>query len=432
MAMRFLSWCLGNFPRAIFLPKNKLQSLIFRVIRPHHRYRYNWITDRSKEVEFFSYHSQACKTIGKSSNLKKGASLDKILLLSLVFWIQGETVSRADAFSDFPEPPPPEFIAPELPTIIIKAVGDIILGTNYPSNQLPSNPATLFNRVQPLLQDADVVFGNFESTLTRHPTTPKVPSAGIVYAFRTPPEYAQFLQQAGFNVLSVANNHSYDFTEQGFRDTLRHLENAGMMAVGEKGKIVYTEVNGIEIAWVGFSYLGYHNSINNLPQANALIREASDRADITIVSVHAGAEGNNALRVQNRTETYLGENRGNMVLFSHNAIANGADLILGHGPHVPRALELRNGKLIAYSLGNFMGYRTLNTAGANGYSLVLEIEVDDLGNFIRGQIHPVRLDSQGIPHPDSERRSINLMRQLTTQDFPNTPLIIDPNGQISF
>lgn len=366
------------------------------------------------------------------SRLSRWTSPWFIVLFGMVFVTQTQKPSRPDSVLTLPEPPPPEFIAPELPTITIKAVGDIILGTNYPNNQLPPNPSILFNRVQPLLQDADVLFGNFESTLTRHPTTPKVPSAGRVYAFRTPPEYAQFLQQAGFDVLSVANNHSYDFTEQGFRDTLGHLSNVGILPVGEKGKIVYTEVNGIQVAWLGFSYLGYHNSINNLSEANRLISEASDRADITIVSVHAGAEGNNALRVQNRTETFYGENRGNMVLFSQNAIANGADLILGHGPHVPRALELRNGKLIAYSLGNFMGYRTLSTAGANGESFVLEIELDDFGNFIQGQIHPIRLDSQGIPYPDPEGRSINLIRQLTRQDFPNTPLVIDEEGMLSF
>jgi poly-gamma-glutamate capsule biosynthesis protein CapA/YwtB (metallophosphatase superfamily) len=356
----------------------------------------------------------------------------KIGILSVIFWNPLGWVSKADPFFKFPEPPPPEFIAPELPTIIIKAVGDTILGTDYPNSQLPSNPNALFSRVHPVLQNADVVFGNFESTLTTHPTTSKTPTTGRVYAFRTPPHYAKFLQQAGFHILSVANNHSYDFTQQGFSDTIHHLEQAGMAAVGEKGKIVYTEVNGLSVAWLGFSYLGHHNSIHNLSEATTLIRQASETADIVIVSIHAGAEGRNALRVSNQTETFLGENRGNLVAFSRHAIAQGADLILGHGPHVPRALELHNGKLIAYSLGNFIGYRTLSTAGETGYSLILEVELDDQGNFARGQIHSLRLDNEGIPYPDAEGRSITLIRQLTQQDFPDTPLIIDRDGRLSF
>ncbi|MBP0020087.1 MAG: CapA family protein [Cyanobacteria bacterium SBLK] len=331
-----------------------------------------------------------------------------------------------------PQPPPPQFIFPEAETIAIKAVGDTILGTNFPSNQLPANPASLFNNVQSLLMGADFLFGNFESTITTYPNSAKVPVSGRVYAFRSPPSHAKVLQQAGFHILSVANNHSHDFTQQGFRDTMRYIQAEGMQAVGAKGQIVYTEANRIKVAWIGFSYLGYHNSLNNLGQAAALVKQADANADIIIISVHAGAEGSNALHVRNQTETFYSENRGNMVRFSRAMIDNGADLILGHGPHVPRAIELYRERLVAYSLGNFIGYRTLSASGPKGYSLILEVQLDREGKLIQGNIIPLHLNGEAIPFPDPEKRTIALMQRLTRSDFPNTPIAIDANGNLIF
>jgi hypothetical protein len=137
------------------------------------------------------------------------------------------------------------------------------------------------------------------------------------------------------------------------------------------------------------------------------------------------------MRTRNATEYFFGENRGNVVLFSRTAIDSGADLVLGHGPHVVRALELYKGRLIAYSLGNFMGYRTLSTVGELGWSLVLEVQLDQQGNFISGKIHPLQLTGEGVPQPDPKGKTIRLMRSLTRQDFPTTPLSIQEDGTIT-
>lgn len=315
-------------------------------------------------------------------------------------------------------------------SIKIKAVGDIVPGTNYPSNKLHPQKQKLFQSVKPLLKGADFLFGNFESTLTNYPYSPKGVGGGLVIPFRTPPSYTQILKDAGFNIMSVANNHSFDFTRQGFNDTIQNLEKAGIKAVGKKGQILIAHYEGLSIAWIGFSYFEYHNSINNLARSKALVRKASKHADIVVISVHAGAEGTGAMRVRNKTEVFAGENRGNLVKFSRTMIDNGADLILGHSPHVPRALELYKGKLIAYSLGNFMGYRTLSTDAQLAYSLVLEVELNNKGDFVSGKIIPIYLKRPGIPYPDRQGRSIKLIRQLTQQDFPKTPLIINNDGQI--
>lgn len=136
------------------------------------------------------------------------------------------------------------------------------------------------------------------------------------------------------------------------------------------------------------------------------------------------------MRVKNRQENFFGENRGNLVLFSRTLIDNGADLVLGHGPHVPRAMELYKGKLIAYSLRNFVGYRTLSTSGVLGKSLILEVKLNSQGDFISGKITPVQLDRRGIPYPDKDANSIPLIRNLTKLDFPKTDLKFALNGHI--
>ncbi|WP_449417423.1 CapA family protein [Phormidium nigroviride] len=316
-------------------------------------------------------------------------------------------------------------------TITIKAVGDIIPGSNYPYNKLPKDEKILFKSVKPYLQGADILFGNFESTLTDYRYSSKGGGGGMLFAFRTPPSYVKLLKDAGFHILNVANNHSWDFHEQGFKDTIKNIDSAGMTAVGKKGQIVYKNVKGVNVAFIGFSNYGdVHNSLLELKAGEAIVKEAKKKADIVVISVHAGAEGTGALRVRNHNEFFFGENRGNMVLFSRTMIDAGADLILGHGPHVARALELYKGKLIAYSLGNFMGYRSLSTAGALGESLILQVQMNPQGDFISGKIIPVQLNGQGIPAIDNNFRSVGLIRTLTKGDFPNTPLKIDEKGQI--
>ena len=329
-----------------------------------------------------------------------------------------------------PTPDAPLEQKPPEVNIKIKAVGDIVPGTNYPQNRLHPQKQILFQSVKPLLKGADFLFGNFESTLTNYPFSTKGMGGGLLIAFRTPPSYTQLLKEAGFDVLSVANNHSFDFYTQGFTDTIRNIEKAGIQALGRKGQILIARRKGLSIAWIGFSFFEEHNSINNLRAAKYLVQVARNHADIVVISFHGGAEGTGAMHVRNQSEYFFGENRGNLVQFAHTMIDSGADLILGHSPHVPRALELYKGKLIAYSLGNFMGYKTLSTQAELAYSLVLEVELNNQGEFVSGKIIPVLLNGQGIPYPDRQGLSIRLIRKLTQMDFPKTPLTIDKNGRI--
>lgn len=315
-------------------------------------------------------------------------------------------------------------------TLTINAVGDVIPGTNYRTTRLPQDWQYLLGGIQHQLQQADIVFGNFESTLTEVRSSPKDTGRPNVFAFRTPPWYASVLKVAGFTVMSVANNHAFDFGEQGFADTIANLEQEGISAVGRKGEIVYTEAKGLTVAFIGFSYLNQHNTVHDLDTAAALVQEANQNADIVVVSFHAGKEGSDATAARDQTEYFFSENRGNVVRFSRTVVDHGADLVLGHGPHVPRALEVYNNKLIAYSLGNFLGYRTLATAGHLGTSLILTANLDSNGDFIGGRIVPVTLDRNGVPALDDHFKSVVLIRSLTRHDFPDTPLTIDDDGYL--
>ncbi len=214
--------------------------------------------------------------------------------------------------------------------ITIKAVGDIVPGTNFPNNRLPDKNK-IFEKVKKSLDGADILFGNFESTFTNSSQAAKDMSRPMVFAFRTPPAFVNVFKKTGFDVLSVANNHSLDFSQVGFTDTMKNIESAGMKPVGKKNEIVYKKVKNIPVAFIGFSFLDVHNSLNNLEAAKALVLEAKQNAKIVVISVHGGAEGTDAMRVKNKQENFYGENRGNMVLFARTMIDNGADLVLGHG-----------------------------------------------------------------------------------------------------
>ncbi|MEO0489235.1 MAG: CapA family protein, partial [Cyanobacteria bacterium J06659_2] len=197
-----------------------------------------------------------------------------------------------------------------------------------------------------------------------------------------------------------------------------------------KGQIVYVDEKGLRTAFIAFSYFDHHNSMHDLPAAQSLIEEADQQADIVVISVHAGAEGTDALNIRDRTEYFYSENRGNLVQFSRAVIDYGADLVLGHGPHVPRAIELYKGKLVAYSLGNFLGHETLSTEGSLGNSMILQAGLDPEGNFVSGRVIPVALDPNGVPYLDDYFQSVILVRNLTQSNFPQTPLIIDDMGYI--
>ncbi len=299
-------------------------------------------------------------------------------------------------------------------TFTIKAVGDIVLGTTWPEDRIPTDVEhRFFHGVTQTLSGSDIVFGNLEGALTESEETTKDPSRGTQFAFRMPPRFAGVLRDAGFNVLSLANNHSSDFGPSGLRETTSALQAHGILAVGLKNEIVYQEIRGTRIAWIGFSYLGLHNSLHDLGEVVRLVSEADRSASLVIVTFHGGAEGSDALRVTDSEEKYLGENRGNLVRFARTAVEAGADLVLGHGPHVLRGVECYWQKLIVYSLGNFVGYQAFSTKRAAAVSVILDVTLDEDGWLRRVEFHPVRFTGEHLPEIDPRRRALYLLNDLS-------------------
>jgi poly-gamma-glutamate capsule biosynthesis protein CapA/YwtB (metallophosphatase superfamily) len=312
--------------------------------------------------------------------------------------------------------------------VTLAAVGDTMLG-DYP--ELPADPDSYLDQVKRQLK-GDIVFGNLEGTLTDVSDSPKcdgVP-AGECYAFRTPPEYARYLAAAGFTVMNDANNHSYDFGQEGLEGTIAAFHAAGIAQDGLPGEITVVKAGGERIAFLGFAPYSTTGSLLDIPAAQALIRKATHEAGIVVVAIHAGAEGTDAQHVTGEEEYYLGEDRGNPEEFGEMAVRAGADLVLGSGPHVLRAMEIYHHRLIAYSLGNFCGFHNFATEGVLGASAVLHVTLDRDGEFRSGRIASVRLVEAGQPVPDPGGEGARLVGELSSEDLGSSGIGVGTDGRI--
>jgi hypothetical protein len=317
-------------------------------------------------------------------------------------------------------------------TVRIRAVGDIMMGTDFPAGYLPPDGgASAFSAVAGLLGAADLTFGNFEGPLCDGGTTTKCGPGENCYAFRTPTSYAHWLASAGFDLGSTANNHAEDFGLACRLQTEKALDAQGIGWSGRPGTVATVERNGLSIGLIGFHTNPNSHYVNDLESASALVAAVARTHDLVIVSFHGGAEGRGATHVKQGAEMFLGENRGDLRKFARTVIAAGADVVLGHGPHVPRGLEVIDGHLVAYSLGNFSTYGRFNLSGDLATSLVLEVTLDGTGRFVEGRILPVHQVGEGTPEPDPTGRAIALIRELTAADFPSTGPHIADDGVIT-
>jgi hypothetical protein len=331
-----------------------------------------------------------------------------------------------------PSTPAPREAPPQDAKVRIRAVGDVMLGTTVPEGHLPPEGAEgVIAAVRPLLEDADLTFVNLEGPLCDRGETKKCRSNNQCYAFRSPTAYGQALKEAGVDLASTANNHSGDFGEECRRETEATLDALGIAWSGPPGSVATLERNGLRIGMVAFHTSPACNHLNNLRVATALVRSVADSHDLVLVSFHGGAEGAKALRVPYGKEKFMGEDRGDLREFTHAVVDAGADLVLGHGPHVARAMEFYKGRLIAYSMGNFATYGRFTLSGAQGLGMVLEVELDRTGKFLSGRILPTRQQGKGIAVPDPAGGVISLVRKLSAQDFPRTGAKVAEDGTLS-
>lgn len=316
--------------------------------------------------------------------------------------------------------------------ITIAAVGDIMLGSPFPndSRMPPNDGADLLKPVTPILSAADLTFGNLEGPIIDTGISAKCrPGSTQCFAFRVPTRYGKYLKEAGFDVMSVANNHAGDFGEAGRASTQKVLDEQGIKYAGSlqpPATTAYLEVKGKRIAVIGFGHNNGMPNVNDLAGARELVVAAKKRADIVIVSFHGGAEGTDKQHVLNQSEIFLGENRGNLPAFTHTVIDAGADLVLGHGPHVMRGMELYKDHLIVYSMGNFCTYGWFVLAAETALSEIVEIKIGADGKFISGKINAAKQEGRGGPLLDKSGEAIRVVRGLSLADFgTNAPKIAD-------
>jgi len=334
----------------------------------------------------------------------------ELILLSLLFLPLRAEISAIEDPSSAPS------------TITVAAVGDIMMGTDYPLPKLPKKDGRfLFEEAKGFLRKADIVFGNLEGPLYDGDSpAKKVKDVREAYFFRTPPGYVKNLVDAGFSVVSLANNHAGDFGDKGMSSTKKAFAAAGIKYSSKAGEVAEFEINGLRIGLVALSFGPPPRSIVYPEKALEEIDLLSKKYDLLILSIHGGKEGGTALRTEDQFEYFLDEPRGNLVQFAHAAIDRGADLILAHGPHVPRALEIYQDRLIAYSLGNFCTYRGMSLDQEKGYAPLLWVELGRDGEFVKGKIFSFIQVPPGAPKRDEKERAWTLIKKLSEEDFPET------------
>ena len=311
--------------------------------------------------------------------------------------------------------------------IELAAVGDMTFGTAGVTP--PGGAATLLARLPRSLQ-SDLTVGNLETTLGTGGTKKCLAGSTQCFSFQAPASTAVALKRAGFGAVNLANNHGDDYGRSGQAQTGAALRAAKLAYTGRPGQTTYVERRGVKVALLGFAPYDYDDSLLDIPGAATRVRHAAMKADLVVVFIHAGAEGADHQHVRLGMETYLGERRGDAIRFAHAVVAAGADLVLGSGPHVLRAMEWYRGRLIAYSLGNFTGYHTLGIAGATSVSAILHVTLGSDGSFVGGTLLPVRLAGTGTPALDRERTAIGALNSLARSDFPKTGVYLTRTGRL--
>ena len=324
-------------------------------------------------------------------------------------------------------------------TLTFVGVGDIMMGLNYPDESPvlpPEDGALIFADVKSILQDATLTIGNLEGVLLDLGGTPKrCSNPKLCYAFRMPERYVNHLVDAGFDLLSVANNHSGDFGPTGRETSQEVLKKAGLGFAGFEGmsEKYYLEKDGIRYGFTAFSVNNGTLRVTDAAKAKQVISDLRDSSDIVIVSMHIGAEGKKFNRITRKTEHFVGENRGNPYAFARLAIDAGADIVFGHGPHVARAIDLYKGKFIAYSLGNFATSTSVNITGVSGYAPIIKIKTNKNGDFLEGQIYSaIQQGPDGARRPllDTTGACISEIKKLTEKDIPEAKIVIEKDGKI--
>ena len=342
------------------------------------------------------------------------------------------------------------------PSVRLVFVGDINLGTaTLPDGVPPDSGRGLLDRARPSLS-GDLVVGNFEGVLADTGTATKClvkvprprarrarskpePAESLAtrpncYAFRTPTHLAPRLVEAGFTHMNLANNHANDLGGAGRVTTERLLDSLGIRLYGPLGKISVDTIHRGDslstVGLIGFTTYPYAYDLLDIERSAAVVDSMRPLVDLLLVTFHGGAEGAKAVRTGEAAESLGREPRGDLRRWARAVIDAGADAVIGHGPHVLRGMEFYRGRLIAYSLGNFLTYRGFNLAGPLGITGVLQLEFAGDGTLRRARLVPMVQYPRRGPTPDPGGAALKLVRWLSQEDFRSRGAIITDDGEI--
>jgi hypothetical protein len=321
-----------------------------------------------------------------------------------------------------------EFSPGDPALIDVVGAGDVMMGSRDqrldPDIDAANDVSELVGEaITAIFHRADVAFVNLEGPLYDGDDPPAKVCAHC-YVFRSPTSYARLLAQLGVSAVSLANNHSGDYGDAGRAATIAALQDNHIGYFGldrDDARIAERALrSGDRAAIVSFAPNTGTLDINDLAAETRLIRALKASHRIVVVSFHGGGEGEEYEHVAAGHVFFDGEDRGDVVAFAHDAIDAGADIVIGQGPHVPRALEIYRGHLIAYSLGNFWTYGAIGTSAARGAGPVLEAWLAPDGLLAGFAIHSTEQREMGVPRLDPDGDAERRILALTRADFPET------------
>ncbi|HEY6826798.1 MAG TPA: CapA family protein [Gemmatimonadaceae bacterium] len=363
------------------------------------------------------------------------------LFLSPLILASGLVVIARDAGPHAPRPLSAPFT--------VCAGGDVTLGTNldprwarYAADTLQSiyglrpHPDSLATQLSHFLTGAQIVLLNVEGAIGTGPAPQKCgPRSKNCFAFRQPTSAARALRRLVDSSVAVvgniANNHSRDAGDAGRDSTVAHLEAAGVLVTGND--TIATPVplpSGDTIGVLGFHTDSTTPDARDLAAVRRHVARAVAQYGTVIVTMHLGAEGPTAQRTRNAVERFLKSNRGNPVGFANAAFAGGATLVVGHGPHVLRAAEWRDDRLVLYSLGNLLTYGPFKLRDPTDRGAVACVTIDSARHVAAAELRPTMQKWPGVLQLDSSRRAWKLVDSLSALDFPRSGVAVDSLGRL--
>lgn len=322
------------------------------------------------------------------------------------------------------------------------AGGDVTLGSNVGASAksragadglIP--PDALLAPLRPLLAGSDLVLLNVEGAIGEGSIAAKCrPGSKLCYQLRQPTATAAALVRAARPAIfvgNVANNHSHDAGGAGFLSTLRLLESVQAFVTGADTLATAVEVApGDTIGVLGFSAWTIAG-VTDLAAVRRHVARAVARYHRVIVTMHLGAEGQAARHARDVKEVFAGEQRGNPVQFARTAAEAGASMVIGHGPHVLRAVRFEGRALVAYSLGNLLTYGPFNVNGPNGRAVVLCATLKGDGSVRDARAIATQQRAAGMLSADSTGGALRDLQDLLIDDFPRDTIMVSRDGTIA-